>query len=143
MYTVRKCIQKKGGAVWTIRPEETVLAALELMAEKDVGALVVMEGDRLVGMISERDYARKVILRGKRSHETLVSEVMSCPVYTIHPDQILQDCLAIMNLRRVRHLPVVENDRVIGVISSRDVLANLVLIQEETIRFLEDTNLDR
>ena len=124
MNTIRHILQLKGSdIVWSISPDGTVYAALRLMADKGVGALVVMEGDRMVGIVSERDYARKVILQGKASKETPIREIMTSRVYTIHPDQTVEEAMDLMVTKHIRHLPVVENDGVIGVISIMDTTA--------------------
>lgn len=134
--TARHILEVKGPDVWSISPDATVYDALRMMADKDVGALLVMEGDRLVGIISERDYARKVILVGKTSRETLVREIMSSNVYTIHPDQTVEEAMEIMTNRRVRHLPVVAEGHVFGVISIGDVVKNIIYRQREMIKNL-------
>ena len=138
MNTVRHILEIKGFDVWTISPKGTVFEALRLMADKDVGALLVMEGEKLLGILSERDYARKVILQGKASKETLVREIMTEKVFSVHPDQTAHEVMTLMTEKRVRHLPVVENDRVIGMISIGDVLRNVIYQQKQTIRGLED-----
>jgi CBS domain-containing protein len=134
--TARHILEVKGPDVWSISPDATVYDALRMMADKDVGALLVMEGDRLVGIISERDYARKVILVGKTSRDTLVREIMSSNVYTIHPDQTVEEAMEIMTNRRVRHLPVVAEGHVFGVISIGDVVKNIIYRQREVIKNL-------
>jgi len=134
--TARHILEVKGPDVWSISPDATVYDALRMMADKDVGALLVMEGDRLVGIISERDYARKVILVGKTSRDTLVREIMSSNVYTIHPDQTVEEAMEIMTNRRVRHLPVVAEGHVFGVISIGDVVKNIIYRQREMIKNL-------
>src|ERR1041385_7917374 len=106
MKTIRQLLEAKGGAVHSIGPEARVYDALKLMAEKDVGALVVVEGGKLAGIISERDYARKVILQGKSSHDIPVRDIMTAKVVTIEPAQSVEDCMAVMTNRRIRHLPV-------------------------------------
>lgn len=138
MNTVRHILQIKGTDIWTIGPEETVFEALRTMAKKDVGALVVMENDHMVGIISERDYARKVILQGRSSRDTKVREIMTSNVHTVHPDQTVEECMELMTRYRVRHLPVIENDRLIGVISIGDVLYNIIQRQRQLISKLED-----
>lgn len=138
MNTIRHILEVKGRDVWMIDPNATVLEALRLMADKDVGALVVLEHERLVGIISERDYARKVVLAGKTSRETLVKEIMTATVYTVHPDQTVEEAMALMTHKRVRHLPVLEGDELIGVISLGDVVNNIIHRQRETIKNLED-----
>ena len=137
MNTIRHILQIKGTNIWSISPEETVYEALRMMASKDVGALLVMEKDHLEGILSERDYARKIILQGKTSKETKVKEIMTSVVYTVHPDQTIDECMDIMTHRRIRHLPVVENDRLIGVISIGDVVNDIIHRQRQTISNLE------
>ena len=137
MKTVKQLIQAKGGAVHAIAPEQKVFEALRLMAEKDVGALVVMTGNALVGILSERDYARKVILLGKSSHDLAVRDIMTERVVTIHPAQTVDDCMALMTARRIRHLPLVENDRLLGILSIGDLVKAVIAEQGETIRQLE------
>jgi CBS domain-containing protein len=143
MNTARDLIAFKGGEVWSVDPDDTVFDALNLMADKDIGAVLVMEGERLVGMLSERDYARKVILRGKSSKTTPVREIMSTRVITVGPDQSCRDCMEIMSNHHVRHLPVIEDNYVIGVISVSDVMREIIYQQGQTIRFWEDLELDR
>ena len=137
MNTIRHILQIKSAGIWGISPQATVYEALRIMAAKDVGALLVMEGEHLVGMISERDYARKVILQGKSSHETLVKEIMTEKVFTIHPDQTVQECMGLMNDHHIRHVPVVDGQHVMGVISIGDVLREIIYQQKQTIREME------
>lgn len=134
--TARHLLEVKGPDVWSIAPNATVYDALRMMADKQVGALLVMEGDKLVGIISERDYARKVILVGKTSRDTLVSEIMSTKLFTIHPDQTVEEAMELMTNHHVRHLPVVVDDKVYGVISIGDVVKNIIFRQRETIKNL-------
>ncbi len=134
METVRHILELKGKHIWSISPEATVLEALRLMDAKGVGALVVMQGSHLVGILSERDYARKVILKGKSSKDTPVSEIMTSKVITVHPDQTLDECMELMTARSIRHLPVVDNDRVVGVISVRDVMSSIIHRQREALK---------
>jgi CBS domain-containing protein len=136
LYTARHLLEVKGPDVWSISPNSTVYDALRMMADKQVGALLVMEGDKLVGIISERDYARKVILVGKTSRDTLVSEIMSSKLFTIHPDQTVEEAMELMTNKRVRHLPVVAEDHCFGVISIGDVVKNIIYRQRETIKSL-------
>jgi len=139
METVRQIIEMKGPFVFSIGPNESVFDALRLMAAKEIGAVLVMEIDCLVGIISERDYARKIILLGRTSRQTKVKEIMSCPVYTIHPDQTVEEAMILMNVRQIRHLPVCEDgSHVLGVISSKDLLRSMVYYQREAIKTLED-----
>jgi len=110
---------------------------LRLMAEKDVGALLVMEGARLVGILSERDYARKVMLQGKSSQDALVREIMTANVVTVDPAKTVEECMALVTQRRIRHLPVCEEDRVIGIVSIGDLVKEVIAEQEQTIKQLE------
>jgi CBS domain-containing protein len=138
MSTLRHILQLKGNDVWSISPGATVFEALRLMSDKDVGALLVMEADHLVGMISERDYARKVILQGKSSRDTLVGEIMTSKVISIHPDQTVQECMGLMNDHRIRHVPVVdEGEHVLGVVSIGDVLKDIIYMQKRRIKEME------
>ncbi len=137
MNTIRHILQLKGHDVWSVTPETSVFEALRLMADKRIGALLVMEGDHLVGILSERDYARKVVLQGKASKETPVSEIMTRQVYTIHPDQTVEEATDLMVQHHIRHLPVVEDSLVIGVISIMDTSRLIIYAQRETIRELE------
>jgi len=136
--TVRHILQIKGFDVWAISPNATVFEALRMMADKDVGALLVMQGEKLLGIISERDYARKIVLQGKASKDTLVRDIMTEKVFSVHPEQTAHEVMTLMTEKRVRHLPVVENERVIGMISIGDVLRNVIYQQRQTIRSLED-----
>lgn len=138
MLTVRKILDaKKGQIVWTISSKVTVYEALVLMAQKDIGALLVVDND-VVGIFSERDYARKVILKGRSSKETTVGELMSAPVVAIQPDATVYECMSLMTTRKHRHMPVVENGKLIGVISIGDVVNSIMSEQETTIRDLEN-----
>jgi CBS domain-containing protein len=137
MTTVRKLLESKPGNTWTIRPEATAYEALQLMSEKNVGALLVLRDEELVGVFSERDYARKVILKGKSSKNTAVGELMTHPVYYVTPEMTIGDCMALMSGRRVRHLPVLEDRKVAGVVSIGDVVNRIIAEQEITIRDLE------
>jgi CBS domain-containing protein len=134
--TVRQMLQGKPG-VYAVGPADTVYDALRLMAEKNIGAVLVREGERLEGILSERDYARKVILLGKTSKETLVSEIMTTEVVSIDPAWSAEQCMALMTDKRVRHLPVVDQDRLVGVISIGDVVRAVVDEQQFTIASLE------
>ena len=140
MSNVRQILQIKGNAnVWSVNPENTVYEALRIMADKDVGALLVMEGEKLVGIISERDYARKVILLGKASKDTPVKDIMSSTVFVIHPSQTAEEAMELMNNKHIRHLPVVdENESVVGVISISDVLRDIIYRQRQTIKRISE-----
>jgi CBS domain-containing protein len=120
-----------------VGPEDPVLEAIRVMAEKHVGALLVMKGQELVGIVSERDYARKVILLGRASNATPVSQIMSAPVHTVSPDKSVQDCMRIMTEHRIRHLPVSDRGRVVGVISIGDLVKAVIEDQQHTIEQLE------
>ena len=137
MHTVSQLLQVKGAEIHTIGSDATVFDALKLMAEKDVGALVVVDDGRLAGIISERDYARKVILLGKSSHDMAVREIMTAKVITVHPGQTVEECMALMTGKRVRHLPVTEGGRLIGVLSIGDLVKDVITEQEQTIKQLE------
>lgn len=137
MKTVSQLLQGKGGSVLSVTPESSVFAALKLMADKNVGALLVMNGDTLRGIMSERDYARKVILLGKSSHELEVREIMSDKVVSVTPKQTVDDCMGLMTGRRIRHLPVLDNGRVVGVLSIGDLVKAVIEEQQQTIQQLE------
>jgi CBS domain-containing protein len=137
MKTIRQLLQAKGGEVQSIGPDARVIEALKLMADKEIGALVVIENGKLAGILSERDYARKVILQGKSSHDIPVREIMTDKVLTVQPNQTVQDCMALMTSRRVRHLPVTEGERLIGLLSIGDLVKEVIADQEQTIRQLE------
>ena len=126
MTQISDLLNHKGRDVWSLTPDATVYEAIDQMAQKGVGALLVMEGERLVGIVSERDYARKVILKGKASRETLVREIMSYPVVCAPPELTVEETMALMTDRRVRHLPVVVDGRVLGVISIGDVVRGII-----------------
>jgi CBS domain-containing protein len=135
--TIRHILEVKGFNIWSISPEASVLDALAIMSDKDVGALLVMKGDQMTGILSERDYARKVILLGKTSRNTRVDEIMSWNVVTIHPDQTVEEAMELMNNKHIRHLPVKENERVVGMISIGDLVKAIMFKQREEIKNLE------
>jgi CBS domain-containing protein len=138
MITVKQILDEKGRAAWTVVPETTVFDALKLMAEKGIGALVVVENARIVGIISERDYARKIILKGRFSKDTPVRDIMTTQVYGVHPSATAEECLALMTDRRIRHLPVLEKDKLAGIISIGDVVKAVMSAQKVTIQQLEN-----
>src|SRR5262245_26398955 len=135
---VRRIVSHKGSQVYSITPDSTVFEALEKLAEKDTGALVVMQGDDVVGMLSERDYARKVILIGRSSKETLVREIMTAPTVTVSPCATVDECMQLMTANRCRHLPVVEDGKVAGVVSIGDLVNWIITTQDFTIHQLEE-----
>lgn len=137
MKTVRDILKAKGHDVWCVSSGATVLEALQLMAEKEVGALVVVDDPNPVGIISERDYARKVILHGRTSPTTLVKEIMNSPVVYTHPNQAIEECMAIMTDKRIRHLPVLEEGKLLGIISIGDLVKTIIADQKFTIEQLE------
>ena len=137
MKTVRDILKIKGRDVWNVTIGATVFEALRLMAEKEVGALVVMDGKRIAGIISERDYARKIVLLGRTSPNTRVEEIMSSQVVYTHPDQFIEECMAIMTDRRIRHLPVMEEGKLVGIISIGDLVKTIISEQKFTIEQLE------
>ena len=137
MKNVAQLLEGKGRDVHTIGPDARVIDALKLMAEKDVGALVVTEGAKLAGIISERDYARKVILQGKSSHDIAVREIMTSKLVTVQPRQTVEECMALMTSKRIRHLPVIEGERLVGVLSIGDLVKEVIAEQEATIKQLE------
>ena len=137
MLSVRQMLSDKGGAVVSITPDTSVFDALKVMNEKNIGVVLVMEDEELVGIFSERDYARKVILAGRSSKTTEVKELMTCKVYCIDPSRTIQDVMELMNEHRFRHVPVMESEKVIGVLSSGDVMRGVDAEQKNTIDSLE------
>jgi CBS domain-containing protein len=135
---IRTLLRQKAGQVFSVSPEATVYEAIETLAEKGVGALVVLSGDTLAGVISERDYARKVILKGKSSKDTLVKDIMTREVVTVSPEDTVEQCMSLMTESRVRHLPVVERGQVVSVISIGDVVKWTISAQDEAIQQLEN-----
>ena len=130
-------LEHKGHDIHSIPPEAPVLDAIRIMAELGIGALLVMQGEQLLGLVSERDYARKVILKGRSSNDTAVSHIMSTPVLTVNADQSVHECMRIMTEQRIRHLPVVDGERVIGLLSIGDLVRAMVEEQQQTIADLE------
>jgi len=137
MKTVRDILKVKGPNVWCVEAGSTVFEALGLMAEKEVGALVVMDGARLAGIISERDYARKIVLLGRTSPNTLVKEIMTSHVAYTHLEQSIEECMAIMTDKRIRHLPVIEEGKLVGIISIGDLVKSIIADQKFIIEQLE------
>ena len=137
MRTVEQLLHVKGADIWSIAPQETAYRALQIMAEKNVGALLVMENEEVVGIFSERDYARKVILKDKSSKNTSVSELMTREVVYIDADATLEESMALMTAKRIRHLPVSQSNRLIGIVTLGDVVKQLISDQQFAIRELE------
>ena len=135
--TIGAVLNQKSREIYSVSPDATVFEAVQLMDAKNVGALLVMEGQRLVGIISERDYTRKVMLRGKRSRETKVAEIMSTNVFTTHRREGVETCLRLMTDHHIRHLPVVDDDKVVGVISIGDLVKHVISCQQAAIAHLE------
>ncbi len=135
--TIDAILSRKGSELHTVSPDATVLQAVELMAQKNVGALLVVQDGNLVGLISERDYTRKIVLHGKRSRETPVREIMSTDLTVIQPNESVENCLRMMTEKRIRHLPVVAEDRLRGVISIGDLVKYVMASQSATIAHLE------
>ena len=137
MKLVKQLLDNKGHAVISVAPDASVLDAIKRMAEKGIGALVVMDGDELAGIVSERDYARKVILKGRASDSTPVAEIMTATVLTTTPDANVESCMKMMTEQKCRHLPVVEGDRVVGMISIGDLVQAIIADQQYEIEQLE------
>ena len=137
MNTIGQLLESKGKDIWTIAPNATVFEGLRIMAKRNVGALLVIDKDNLVGIFSERDYARKVILEGKSSKDTAVGELMTKDVYYIDPKNTLQESMAVMTARHIRHMPVLDKDRLVGMVTLGDVVKQIIAEQEFTIRELE------
>ena len=137
MKTLLQLCQAKGSQVYSIRPDARVIEALQLMAQKDVGALPVLDGERLVGIMSERDYARKVILLGRSSQDIEVRDIMTTDVVTVDPRRTVEECMSVMTQKRVRHLPIVEGGKLVGLVSIGDLVKEVIAEQEQTIRQLE------
>jgi CBS domain-containing protein len=138
MKTVRQLLNEKGNQVWSVSPGTPIFEALHLMAEKDIGALLVLDGEKIVGIFTERDYARKVILLGRTSKSTPVKEIMATPVVTAAPKQTILQCLAVMSRKRIRYLPVVDGTRLVGILSIGDVVQSIIAEQESALQQLEE-----
>ena len=138
MHTMKQILDSKGRAKWSVAPGNTVFEAIQFMADKRVGALLVLDGEKLVGIISERDYAREVILKGRASKQTLVSEIMSSRVISVRSENQVRDSLALMTKHHIRHLPVVDNGKVSGIVSIGDLVKDIISDQQETIEQLEN-----
>ena len=137
MKPVSELVKKREGTLWHVRPDDSVYSALQLLAQHEVGALVVMDGGRLVGIVSERDYTRKIALQGRSSKDTTVAEIMTAQVLTVAPGTGTRACMALMSEKKVRHLPVVDKGTVLGMISIRDIMDDIIADHERTIAQLE------
>ena len=137
MTTLKMLLDGKGHDVWSVHPDDTVLDAIKLLAEKDIGALIVIEDDKPVGIFTERDYARNVYLKGKSSLDTAVRDVMVSPIVFAGPDQTIEECMAVMTVRRFRHLPVMDGDELVGMVSIGDLVKSVIADQQFTIDQLE------
>lgn len=137
MKPVSELLSKRSSTLWLVKPDDTVFDALKLLADYEIGALMVMENGKLVGIMSERDYTRKIALQGKNSKEALVREIMTKEVLVIAPDTRTRHCMTLMSERRIRHLPVMNGDTVIGMISIRDIMDDIIADHELTISQLE------
>ncbi len=135
---VADILQSKGNNVFSVKGDITVYDALKIMGEKNIGALLVMQNEELKGIISERDYARKIILKGKTSRDTLVNDIMTTNVITVVPEDAIEKCMELMSGKKIRHLPVMQNDKVVGVISITDVVTAIIEMQKNTITQLEN-----
>ena len=135
--TISEILVNKGNQAWSISPEETVFDAIQLMAEKNIGALLVTHAGRLVGILTERDYTRKVALKGKSSKQTAVKEILSGHIIHVTPDHTVEECMRLMTENRVRHLPVLESDRIVGVVSIGDLVNWIITAQSSTIHQLQ------
>ena len=136
--TISAIVREKGGSVHTIAPDATVYDAIDVMADRNIGALLVMNGHRLLGVISERDYTRKVALKGKQSKQTPVSEIMLAPAISVSEDASIEECMELMTNHRIRHLPVLDGDRVVGVVSIGDLINWIINTQREVLNSMED-----
>ena len=137
MKNATQLLAGKNTTVWVISPDSSVLDAIKLMGEKEIGALLVTQFDTLIGIVSERDYARKVILKGKESRNTPISEIMTANVVTVGPDGSIDQCMALMTKHKIRHLPVIEKERIVGVLSIGDLVKAIIAEQSDTIAHLE------
>lgn len=138
MLTVKKILADKAiSEVWSVQPTTSVIDTLHLLAEKNIGAVVVLDHEKLVGIFSERDYARKGIIQGRKAKSTPISEVMTPKVFTVDPRMSIQECMQLLGQKKIRHLPVLENDRVVGVISIGDIVNSIMHEQKQHIHFLE------
>jgi len=137
MRTAKELLGKRDQTVWSLRPQDSVYDALQVLAQHNIGAIVVRDGDKLVGILSERDYTRKIALTGRNSRETAVSEIMTHNVFSVGPQTTVPDCMALMSQKRIRHLPVVSQGQVLGMLSIRDIMDDIIADHERTISQLQ------
>ena len=137
MTTLKMLLKGKGQDVWSVHPDDTVLDAIKMLAEKDIGALIVIKDDKPVGIFTERDYARNVYLKGKSSLDTAVRDVMVAPVICVKPDQTVDECMALMTAKRFRHLPIMDGDELVGMVSIGDLVKSVIAEQQFTIEQME------
>ncbi|MDH4451094.1 MAG: CBS domain-containing protein [Rhodoferax sp.] len=137
MRPILELLEKHGGSVWSLSPEDSVYQALEMLADCNVGALMVMDGDKLVGIFSERDYTRKIALAGLSSKDTKVKDIMTAQVMVVGPKTRTQECMALMSHKKIRHLPVVDGTKVLGMVSIRDLMDDIIKDHEQTISQLQ------
>jgi CBS domain-containing protein len=138
MKTVKDMLKSKKNEVWFVAPTATVFDALKIMGEKEIGALMVMDAGKVVGIISERDYARKVILKGKASKDTLVKDIMTSNMFSVKPENTVEECMVLITGKHIRHLPVFDKDKFVGIVSVGDVVKSLISEQEKLIEQLSD-----
>ena len=138
MKNVSDVLSRKGSGLVSVAPGTTVLTALELMAEKNIGSVVIMDNEKYMGIVTERDYSRKVILKGKNSTETKVSEIMSTDLPSVQPSDTIEHCMELMSSKNIRYMPVIENNKLAGIISMSDVVKQTILMQKETINHLQN-----
>jgi CBS domain-containing protein len=138
MRTVRDILRTKGSKVYSISPDATVYEALKMMAKKNVGAILVFEGKKLVGLISERDYSRKTILQGRLARETAVNEIMTTAMVTVHPDDDIEECMELFTDKHIRHLPVIDKSKVVGVVSIGDIVKSIIDYKDFIIEEMEN-----
>jgi CBS domain-containing protein len=136
--SVGSILRRKGNAVWSVAPDASVYQAISIMAEKSIGSLPVIADGRLVGILSERDYARKVVLQSRSSKDTLVSEIMTAPVVSVAPSSTVEDCMRMMTVQLIRHLPVVDDGRIVGIVSMGDLVRQVISTQGEIIQHLQE-----
>lgn len=138
MRPIRELLEKQGGSVWSLSPNDSVFHALEMLADCNVGALMVMDEDALVGVFSERDYTRKIALTGRSSKDTSVRDIMTAQVISVSPQTSTDDCMALMSQRKIRHVPVVDGTKVLGMVSIRDLMDEIIKDREHTITHLQN-----